>query len=198
MNFFNFSYALRKGLHLLLKSIFFSVFLYLIAISAIFIDSRNSTDFKADVGVVFGNKVELTGKPSSRLAARLKAAIYLYDTNVVDKLIVSGGIGKEGFDEAKIMADYLLDNGVIKSDIFIDSNGFNSNMTSVNALKLISGDSSVVAISQKYHISRAKMSLGNVGFEKVYGFSPDYTELRDIYSYFREVPAWFKYWLLSL
>ena len=71
-------------------------------------------------------------------------------------------------------------------------------MTSINALKLVGFNSSVVAISQKYHISRTKMSLSNAGFKQVYGFSSDYTELRDIYAYLREVAAWFKYWLLSL
>ena len=185
---------------MLLKSILFCVSLYLIAVSAIFIDGSNSNDFKADVGIVYGNKVETNGEPSTRLSARLNAAVFLYNSNLVKKLIVSGGFGKEGFDEAKVMAEYLLDKGVVGSDIYIDSNGYNSHMTSENAFKLLGEDSSVavVAISQKYHVSRAKMSLNNAGFENVYGFSPDYSEVRDIYAYFREVLAWFKYWLLNL
>ncbi|GHB79792.1 hypothetical protein GCM10008107_31520 [Psychrosphaera saromensis] len=181
-----------------LKSILLSVFLYFIFVFYIVVDSRNSTDFKADVGIVYGNKVELTGKPSSRLEARLKAGAHLYEKKLIGKLIVSGGIGKEGFDEAKIMARYLLNNGVNRGDILIDSNGYNTNMTSINAFKLVGVESSVVAISQQYHISRAKMSLSNIGFKEIYGFSPDYTEFRDVYAYLREVAAWCKYWLLSL
>ena len=185
---------------MLLKSILLCVSLYLTSVSAIFIDGGNSDNFKADVGIVYGNKVELNGRPSTRLSARLSAAVFLYDSNLVKKLIVSGGVGKEGFDEAQVMAEYLLDSGVAGSDIYIDSNGYNSHMTSVNAFKLLDDSSSVVvvAISQKYHLSRVKMSLNNAGFENVYGFSPDYSEARDIYAYFREVVAWFKYWLLNL
>lgn len=187
-----------KGLILLLKSILISVSLYVVAISAIFIDATNNTDFKADVGIVYGNKVEMSGEPSTRLSARLNAAVFLYHSKLVNKLIVSGGVGKEGFDEAKVMKHYLLNNGIPDSDIYVDSLGYNSHMTSINAFKLLGNKSSVVAISQKYHISRAKMSLINVGFEQVVGYSPDYSELRDIYAYVREVPAWFKYWLLNL
>ncbi len=31
----------------------------------------------------------------------------------------------------------------------------------------------------------------------VYGYFPDYHEFRDIYSWNREILAWFKYWVLE-
>lgn len=183
---------------MLLKSLLVSVFFYFVCIIFLFIDSQNSTHFDADVGIIYGNKIELNGRPSARLEARLRSGVYLYKSNIIKKLIVSGGIGKEGYDEAKVMANYLIEYNVKQEDIILDSNGYNTNMTSINAFKLISSDVSVVAISQTYHVSRAKMSLRHIGFTKVYGFSSDYTELRDYYAYLREVMAWFKYWLLDL
>ncbi|MCG7499708.1 YdcF family protein [Vibrio sp. Of7-15] len=172
--------------------------IYLLCIAAIYVDSRNSTGFVADVGVVYGNKVEVTGLPSKRLEARLLAALELYTKKQVGKLIVSGGIGIEGYDEAQIMASYLISQGVSEDDILIDNLGYNSHSTSLNAAKLLSNKTSVVAISQQYHISRAKLSLRNAGFQYVYGYSPHFVELRDVYSYFREAPAWLKYWAFEL
>lgn len=181
-----------------LRLIFLGLLVLFICFSGMYVDSGNSNDFRANVGVIYGNKVELTGQPSPRLEARLKAGMYLYKSDLVGKLIVSGGTGKEGHDEAKVMANYLLSAGIDKGDILIDSNGYNTSMTSISAFELVGANSSVVAISQKYHISRAKMSLRNSGFEEVYGFSPDYIEFRDIYAYLREMMAWFKYWFFNL
>src|SRR4051812_22536719 len=62
---------------------------------------------KADVAVVFGNTVGPDGRPSPRLAARLDRAIELYRSGEVPKIIASGGLGRERFEEAEVMARYL-------------------------------------------------------------------------------------------
>ena len=56
----------------------------------------------------------------------------------------------------------------------------------------------IVAISQKYHISRIKLSLKNNGYKNIYTHYPNYYEIRDIYSIIRELPAWMKYYILKL
>ena len=109
--------------------------------------------------------------------------------------MVSGGFGKEGHDEAIVMGAYLEAAGIPNEDIVVDSNGNNTHLTSVNAAELIGTDSSVIAVSQLYHLSRARLSLRNNGFEEVGSSYPAFTERRDIYSYLREVPAWLKYWV---
>ena len=175
-----------------------TVVIYTLCILAIRIDSYEKSDFVADIGIVYGNKVELTGLPSTRLAARLMAARTLYENGQIKKIIVSGGIGIEGFDEARVMKTYLVKQGIPATDIFMDSLGNTSHLTSINAFAQVGNTPSVVAISQRYHISRTKLSLRNAGFRKIYGYAADFNELRDSYGYFREVPAWFKYWLLNL
>lgn len=56
---------------------------------------------QCDVGIVLGNKVELDGTPSQRLQGRLDKAAELYKDKYFQYIIVSGGTGKEGFDEAQ-------------------------------------------------------------------------------------------------
>ncbi len=70
------------------------------------IDGLRDNIQKADAGIVLGNKVETGGKPSNRLKARLDKTIELYRKGFLKYIIVSGGIGKEGFDEAEVMKKF--------------------------------------------------------------------------------------------
>ena len=173
----------------------FAIILYIFSLIGLFIDSYWDFASTGEFAVVFGNKVEANGSPSSRLKARLDSAKELYLTHRVEKLIVSGGIGKEGFDESIVMADYLKKNGVVESDIIIDSNGYNTSLTSLNTKSIVNENACIIAVTQQYHVSRAKLSLRNAGFSCVYGYFPTYHELRDLYSWTREIPAWLKYWV---
>ncbi len=83
----------------------------------------------SDLAVVFGNKVNEDGTPSPRLKARLDRAHELYRARTVPLLLVSGGLGREGFDEAKVMADYLAGRGMPREHILVDSAGNNSYLT---------------------------------------------------------------------
>lgn len=166
-----------------------------LGVSAIYVDGSRDILQTADYAIVYGNKVEVNGKPSQRLKERLDQGLELYEAGKVKAVLVSGGFGKEGHDEAIVMGKYLEAAGIPSADIIVDSQGNNTHLTSVNAAKLLGTDSSVIAVSQMYHLSRARLSLQNNGFEEVGSSYPIFTERRDIYSYLREVPAWLKYWL---
>ncbi len=150
-------------------------------------------------GVVYWNKVELNWEPSDRLKARLDTSIELYNDNQIQKIIVSGGIGIEWFDEAIVMKDYLLDNWIPETDIITDNQGYTTDKTWENTFTIISDlednleNITIVWISQYFHIPRIKLSLKNNGFNNIYWIAPKYFELRDIYSVFREIPAYLKY-----
>lgn len=151
----------------------------------------------SDAAVVLGNKVELIGEPSERLKGRLNKAVELYDKNYFEYIIVSGGIGKEGYDEAEVMKKYLIENGISDEKIIMDNKGYNSFMTAQNT-KLIMNNmnlESITIITQFYHISRTKLAFDNIGIENVYSAHADYFELRDIYSLIREFFAYYKYLL---
>jgi len=161
----------------------------------IIIDGLNDEIKPTEVAVVLGNKVELTGQPSKRLQSRLDKAVKLYNRDQFQYVIVSGGIGKEGFDEAKVMKDYLIEQGVDRDVIILDSDGYNTFMTAENTKRIMDdmGLESVMVITQYHHITRTKLAFNKLGFENVYSASADFFEVRDLYSILREFFAFYKY-----
>ncbi len=150
-----------------------------------------------DVGVVLGSKVELSGQPSNRLAARLDRGASLYGQGVFKKVIVSGGTGVEGFDEAAVMRDYLVAKGVPASAILVDSAGVTTQATARNCASLMTqhGFKSVTVVTQYFHVPRTRMALRRHGVAAIGSAHAHFFELRDIYSIAREVAALPAYWL---
>ncbi|MDE1460968.1 YdcF family protein [Spartinivicinus sp. A2-2] len=97
------------------------------------------------------------------------------------RAVVSSGMGKEGFSEIDVIQYYLLKSGIPNGAIIVDADGYTSSQTSKNTFGFVEKGSRVIAISQCYHLSRTKLSLRNSGFIVVYGYCPDYYELRGIY-----------------
>jgi vancomycin permeability regulator SanA len=154
---------------------------------------------KADLALVLGNKVELDGTPSHRLRARLDKAIELYRAGYFAKILVSGGIGQEGFDEAKVMGEYLMANGISSENILLDNAGITTYASAKNTRKILDQQNlrGVFVITQYYHIPRARLALENFGISPIYSAHADFYEGRDIYSSIREVIAYGKYMFLS-
>lgn len=172
-----------------------AIALYLLAIGSIYSSSYDEDAHKADCAIVFGNKVHVDGTPSARLAARLDASFLLYQSGRIKRILVSGAVGKEGHDESAVMAKYLIQKGVGEKNILIDNEGYTTSKTSMRSVQLLGPHTEVIAVTQQYHISRAKLSLRNAGFNNVQGYYPSFFELRDLYSSVREVLAWIKYWI---
>lgn len=153
----------------------------------------------SDVAIVLGNKVELDGKPSKRLQSRLDKAVELYNEKYFDHIIVSGGIGKEGFDEAKVMKDYLVKAGIQHYAIIEDNNGVNTFMTAKNSKVIMDRDelNSAMVITQYYHVTRTTLAMRKVGIDRIYSAHASIFELRDFYSLTREVIGFYAYLLLK-
>ena len=156
-------------------------------------DGLTSKPNKSEYAVILGNKVNSDGTLSDRLKSRVLKGLDLYNDSLVKKILVSGGLGKEGFYEAQKMADFLVANGVEKQDVIIDDYGNNSWLTAMNFKKLESNSKSVVIVTQFYHITRCKLAFRKLGIENVSAVSPNYFELRDFYSLFREFFGYYKY-----
>lgn len=148
-------------------------------------------DLKSNIALVLGNKVEFDGSPSDRLRARLDQALILYQANLVQKIIVSGGIGQEGFDEAKVMKDYLIDKGMDPNDIVEDNQGYTTERSAKNLKVILNANfkEPILVISQYYHLNRAAYLVKNAGFLNVKTSYARYFEFRDFYSIFRETVA---------
>lgn len=172
-----------------------SVLAFLIILDGLIDDVQPS-----DAAVILGSKVELTGRPSARLAARLDRGMELYKAGITKTLIVSGGTGEEGFDEAIIMRDYLLGLGVPPSAIIVDSMGFNTEQTAKNCATIMKSHNfkSVIVVTQYFHITRTRMALKANYIDHIHSAHARYFEIRDIYSTVRETVATPVYWLRAL
>jgi vancomycin permeability regulator SanA len=149
----------------------------------------------ADLAIVPGNSVTAQGTPSARLQGRLDEALNLYKAGQCKVILVSGGLGAEGFDEADVMKNYLVQRGVDKDDIVTDHHGNNTYETARFAADLIrtKGLRSPIVVSQFFHISRLRLALQKHGIQTSGNSHARYYELRDLYSLLREVAAYIEY-----
>ena len=167
-----------------------SAAIFLVHFLFIAIYGLTASSSKADVAIVLGTKVDTTGQPSQRLQERLKVGFNLYQSGKTTHFIVSGGIGKEGFDESRVMADYLINLGVDSTRIIRDSLGITTYASAVNGKVIMKQRqwNSVIIVSQYFHLLRSKIAFQKMGITDVsVEGTKTYFEWRDFYSIFREI-----------
>ena len=144
---------------------------------------------KADACLVLGSKVEPDGAPSARLRARLDRTFELYRAGYFPTIIASGGIGKEGYDEAVVMRDYLVAHGVPQEHVIVDSGGVTTYASARNTLRICRDRQfqSILVVSQYFHVPRSRLALRRFGIARVYSAHAHIFELRDLYSTPREL-----------
>jgi uncharacterized SAM-binding protein YcdF (DUF218 family) len=178
-------------MHLVLVSaIVFLLLTLLVAFNGLNDDIGHS-----DAGVVLGNEVHGDGTPSDRLAARLDTAADLYRRGLLKHIVVSGGRGRNGVDEATAMKAYLVRQGIPSETILTDSLGLTTADTAKNTVALArqKGWSTVTVISQYFHIPRCRLAFSRAGMKQVHSAHAPYFELRDLYSTPREVIGYAAY-----
>lgn len=170
---------------------------FILAAALIVADGLTDDIHAADVAIVPGNTVAKDGRPSARLRARLDQTIALYRQGLFPNVIVSGGVGSEGFDEAKVMKQYLVENGVPEGCIHIDSGGANTYLTAKNASRTMkeNGWQSALVVSQYFHVPRMRLAVKRSGVAPVFSAHAQYFERRDVYSIAREVVGYGAYLL---
>jgi vancomycin permeability regulator SanA len=185
----------RRSVKILLGAVILAPMLFVIASAALVMDGLNDDVHKADVAVVLGNAVQPNGQPSPRLKARLDKAAQLYRQRLFSNIIVSGGVGIEGFDEAVVMKQYLMMQGIPDDHVFVDSDGRTTYLTAKHSAHLMQekGWTSVLVISQYFHIPRTCLALKQFGVVSIYSAHAEFFEVRDIYSTAREVVGYGSY-----
>ncbi len=168
------------------------VALFLVQAAYLVFDGCQDRLNPADAILVLGSKVKPDSTLSSRLKARLDRGYELYRDGLGSKIIVSGGVGKEGYSEAQVMATYLKGLGVPPGNILLDEAGNTTWRSALNFKRMADakGLRSVILVSQYFHLTRAKLAFRKAGIAQVYSahahMSP---EIREIYSVPREVIA---------
>jgi len=162
------------------------------------IDGFRPPVLPADLAVVLGSKVHPDGQPSSGLERRLEKALALYRGGAVRAVLVSGGHGAEGLQEADVMCDFLVRNGVPATAIILDRAGNNTRLTAIHAHGIMQarGWRSAIVVSQYYHVPRAKLALRQEGVGQVSGAAAEYRfAWTDPWSILREWAGFYSYLL---
>lgn len=177
-----------------LKIVFITISTWFVIHSVYIIsDGLSDNGAKADVAVILGNKVNEDGTLSERLEKRLETGVELYKNHRIKKIIVSGGLGKEGYYEGSKMKEYLISKNIPNSVIIVDNKGDNTRLTVKNTLEIQKKYpfKSLIVVSQYFHVTRTKKLFKDKGFKNINSVSPRYFEWRDLYSILREFPAYY-------
>ncbi len=140
---------------------------------------------RAQVAMVPGAAVFQNGDLSAVLKERADRAVALYASGKVSKILVTGDNSDLSHNEVNPVGKYLVTSGVPKSDIFLDHAGFDT-YSSMYRARDVFGVSSVIVVSQHFHLARAVLIARKLGL-KAYGEQAGGSTY--FYNTLREIPA---------
>lgn len=130
-----------------------------------------SVPVHAEAALVLGAKVGDDGEPSVFLQERVDVGVALYERGVVDVLVMTGATRPDGYDEPATMRDMARAQGVPSSAIVLDRNGVDTFASCANAAGPL-GLSSVIVVTQEFHVARATWLCQQAGLPAQGVFPP--------------------------
>jgi uncharacterized SAM-binding protein YcdF (DUF218 family) len=142
--------------------------------------SRDDEVRPAEAIVVLG-AAQYDGVPSPVFRARLNQAAFLFDTDVSNTIIVTGGKRPgDRFTESEAGEDYLIEEkGIDSGRILTESQG-TTTLESLRGVARIAdqeGIESVLLVSDPLHSRRIKTMALDLGFDAAYTSPASYVEL---------------------
>ncbi|SEW43864.1 protein SanA, affects membrane permeability for vancomycin [Austwickia chelonae] len=119
-----------------------------------------------EVALVLGAGLRENGTPTPYLAGRLDVARDLFDRGAVRAILVSGDNRRADYNEPQSMYDYLVEAGVPGDRIVRDHAGLDT-YDSCRRARDVFGVTSVVLVSQSYHLPRALAICRALGLDAV-------------------------------
>ncbi|NLT95992.1 MAG: YdcF family protein [Clostridia bacterium] len=169
MAFFIGSLAARFRLKNILKGLTLLAVVFSVLLGTLYYQIEKSGQSipleKADAAIILGAAVWEGGKPSPSMAARVRKGVELYQAHLVDKIIVSGGLGRIPPTEAEVMGSLANDWGVPPENILLEDK---AKTTEENILfsKNIGdglGFNSYVIVSDAFHLKRVLLIANDLG-----------------------------------
>lgn len=143
----------------------------------------------ADAALVLGARVWEDGRPSRFLRERVEAGVSLFQRGFVDQLIMSGdGIHARSHHEPAVMTRVAIDMGVPAAAIIADPYGVDT-YSSAHRARHVYGLTSVVAVSQEFHLPRAVWLCRRVGLVAQGAHAPIVAREHTAMGYLRETAA---------
>lgn len=118
----------------------------------------------------------------------MDTAIELYESGIVEEILVSGHQAADGYDEPSAMMAYAIERGVSSDDVLADYGGSRTYDTCYRAGRIFGVEESIL-ITQEYHLPRAIFTCGRLGVKAI-GVAADKRSYRAANWYeFREKAA---------
>ncbi len=154
---------------LIIGLVFIGLFLLIIMSGWVICDGLMDQIDHVDLVMMPGHGEVSNAAPNPLLQARLDRAVQLYQQHDYTMIVVSGGTSEDGYDEAAIMAQYLIDHGLPGSAIAEDHQGTNTEAAVLHVAAYMdsSGANSVMVLAPYYRITRLKMALRHAGILKI-------------------------------
>lgn len=128
------------------------------ALFAVWMYFDGSGELPADCAVVFGAAVFGSAQPGPAVVRRVSTAALYYKEGRINRLILTGGVGEGNLQsEASIMRSEAIRQGVSAGDILVEDRAHSTWENIAYSQNLTSGCSSVVAISDRYHLARIEL-----------------------------------------
>jgi uncharacterized SAM-binding protein YcdF (DUF218 family) len=121
----------------------------------------------------------------------------LYQEGLGKAIVVSGGVDyPKGQSEASYMKQTIQANSSSTVPIIVENQSDSTYENLVNTKGLIGPTSSIIIVSDDYHLARAVLMAERLGFKKVYWSSPSpsyYSKTELSFYFFREITAMIDY-----
>ncbi len=146
----------------------------------IWTQSREDEVHSADVIVVMG-AAQYNGDPSPVFKARLDQAAYLYEEDLSDTVIVTGGKRPgDRHTEAGVAEEYLVEEHGISEDSILQEPEGNTTFESLTRVREIAqgeGLDTALLVSDPMHSERVKRMASDLGFDETYASWASYERL---------------------
>ena len=174
------------------------ILVYLSLFLHVWISSRMPRPLtNANVMVVLGCQVKADGTPSVQLLYRMQCALDEYNRHRMP-IICTGGQGQdEPLPEGEFIMQWLLEKGVPKEDLIMETTSKTTKENLLHALSLIEMDNlQMKIITSDYHLPRSLSIAKDLGIDATGVGSPTKKEFF-FKNYGREALAFGKYLLLK-
>lgn len=131
----------------------------------------NNLPMDLDAIIVLGAGVKDDGTPSDILVDRLKTALEVYKAGASRKFLLTGDHGRKEYNEVRAMKNYVKEQNVDESKIFMDHAGFSTYESMYRARDIFKVKKAVI-VTNEYHLPRALYIARKMGIE-AYGISSD-------------------------
>ena len=131
-----------------------------------------------DIAVLLGGAMRYYNSTTERLVYgssvdRMLASAELYHNNKVRKILISGGSGSMVYKDAKeapLLAEALLDAGVAKDDLILETNSRNTHENAIESARILKENypgARVVLVTSAYHMRRSMGCFKKQGIEAI-------------------------------